>query len=130
MLNWSATKYKFTLGIGGMAVVGMLSELAKDQLPDWAAIAIALVPFTLFLFADPHDLPTRLVLSAQLFASAWYVVTACRLLVMMTWTGPKGNGWPVYPTCVTLGAIPCGIVLWRAARGVWFGGWIAREKIN
>jgi hypothetical protein len=118
VLSWSNSGYKLTLGVGSLAIAGMLSELWRDVLPAWAALAIALVPLVMFVFTHPGELPVGIVLVAHVVGSVWYVVVAAGLLiVLLSRAGPLPRGWPVYPLCVVAGAIPCGTVLYRAARG-------------
>ena len=117
MLSWSNAKYKLTLGVGSLAVAGMLSELWRDVLPVWVALAIALLPLVVFVFVHPDELPTRVVRVAHVAASVWYVVVAVGLLVTLALASPLPHAWPVYPLFVAVGAIPCGVVLYRAALG-------------
>ena len=84
MLSWSNAKYKLTLGIGSLAVAGMLAELWRDVFPVWAALTIALLPLVVFVFVHPGGLPARLVRIAHIAASVWYVVVAVGLLVALT----------------------------------------------
>lgn len=117
MLSWSNTKYKLTLGVGTLAVTGMLSELWRDELPVWVALTIALLPIVVFVFVHPGELPDRVVRIAHVAASVWYVVVAVGLLVALPTAKALPSGWPVYPLFVAVGAVPCGIVLYRAAHG-------------
>jgi sulfite exporter TauE/SafE len=117
VLSWSNAKYKLTVGVGSLAVAGMLSELWRDVLPVWVALAIALLPLVAFVFVHPGELPARVVRIAHVAASVWYAVVAVGLLVALTTVRPLPRGWPIYPLFVAVGAVPCGIVLYRAARG-------------
>jgi len=117
MLSWSNTGYKLTLGVGSLAIVGMLSELWRDILPPWAALAIALLPLVMFVFIHPGEIPPRVVLVAHVVGSVWYVVVAAGLLIALSRADPLPRGWPVYPLGVVIGAVPCVTVLYRTARG-------------
>ena len=117
MLSWSNTGYKLTLGVGSLTIAGMLSELWRDVLPAWAGLSIALLPFVLFVFVHPGELPTRIVGVAHVLAAAWYLVVAIGLAVLLTVTKPLPRGWLVAPVFLAIGAMPCCIVLYRAARG-------------
>lgn len=117
MLNWSNREYRFTLGLGSLALAAMLSGFWRDVLPAWSAVAIALLPLVVFVFIRPGELPARVVLVAHVLASVWYVVVAAGLLVVLSLAEPLPRGWPVYQLFVVIGAIPCVIVLCRAARG-------------
>ena len=118
VLSWSNAKYKLTLGVGSLAIAGMLAELWGDVLPVWMALVIALVPPVVFVFVHPGELPARFVGLAHTAASIWYVVVAIGLVVALATTAkPLPRGWPVYPVFVAIGAVPCAIVLYRWARG-------------
>jgi sulfite exporter TauE/SafE len=118
VLSWSNAKYKLTLGVGCLAIGGMLAELWQHLLPLWVALVIVLLPVVVFVFVHPGELPTRLVRLAHAAASIWYVVVATGLLIALaTRAKPLPRGWPVYPLGVAIGAVPCGIVLCRVARG-------------
>lgn len=119
VLSWSNAKYKLTLGLGCLAIAGMLSELWPDVLPVWVAVAIALLPLVIFVFIHPGELPVRLVRVAHVVASVWYTVVAVGLLIALATIQPLPRGWPVYPLFVIIGLVPCGIVLYRAALG-WY----------
>jgi hypothetical protein len=116
MLNWSAAQYKLTLGFGGLAMASMVFEL-RVAVPDWAAFAVGFLPLTLFLFGGLRALPAGLASFFHVFASVWYVAVGGGLLIVMAALGPHDNGWPFYPSMVTLGALPCLTVLWRVALG-------------
>jgi hypothetical protein len=117
VLSWSNAKYKLTLGVGGLAVAGMLSELWRDVLPIWVILVLALLPLVLFVFVHPGEMPARVVRVAHIAASVWYFAVAVGLLVALTTIQPLPRGWPIYPLFVAVGAVPCGIVLYRATRG-------------
>ena len=117
MLSWSDTKYKFTIGVGTLAIAGMSSELWRDVLPIWVLLVLALPPLTVFVFVHPGELSARLVRIAHVAASVWYLVVGGGQLVALSTLHPLPRGWQVYPPFVAVGAVPCGIVLYRAARG-------------
>lgn len=119
MLSWSNAKYKLTLGVGSLAIAGMLSELVGDALPVWAIPVVGLLPLAVFVFVHPGELPARVVRVAHVAASLWYGVVAVGLMAATTTVQPLPRGWPVYPLFVGVGAVPCGIVLYRAARGLY-----------
>jgi hypothetical protein len=117
MLNWSDEWYKLTLGVGSLAVAGMLSELWGNVLPFWVVLTVALMPLLVFVFVHPGELPAGVVRVAHVSASVWYVAVAAGLSVALARAVPPPRGWPVYPLFVLIGAIPCGVVLYRAVRG-------------
>lgn len=117
MLSWSNTGYKLTLGVGSLVIVGMLSELWQDVLPAWAGLSIALLPLLLFVFVHPGELPARVVCVAHVLAAIWYLVLAVGLAVLLAANKPLPRGWPVGLLFLAMGAIPCGTVLYRVARG-------------
>lgn len=117
MLNWSDTSYKFTLGLGSLAIVGLLSELFRPQLSVWIAMVIALLPFVVFVFTHPGELPDRLVAIAHVAASSWYLLTVTGLLFALAVVDrPLARGWFIVIPCAAAGAVPCFIVLshWSA----------------
>jgi hypothetical protein len=80
-------------------------------------MVIALLPLVTFVFVHPGELPPRLVRYSHAFASIWYMAVAMMLLVGL-FTGPNlPRGWFVYPLFVSVGSVPCTIVLWRVACG-------------
>jgi uncharacterized membrane protein len=115
VLNWSNDGYKLTLGIGSLAIAGMLSDLAGKKLPVWVALPMALLPLVVFVLVHPGELSPRVVRLAHIFASVWYLLLAAGLLVTLLAARALPRGWPVYPICAAFGAIPCVIVLNRAA---------------
>jgi hypothetical protein len=119
VLSWSDAKYKLTLGVGCLAIAAMLAELWQNVLPVWIMIVIALTPLVVFVFVQPRELPAKIVGVAHTAAAIWYVVVAIGLLVVVAATAkplPRG-AWVVYPVFVGIGAVPCGIVLFRRASG-------------
>ena len=80
-------------------------------------LALGLPPLTGFVVVRPGDWPDRVVRAVQVAASAWYAVVASGLLVALAAVRPPPPGWPVYPPLLAAGAVPCAIVLYRAARG-------------
>lgn len=117
MLNWSNTGYKLTLGVGSLILAAMLSELWQNILPAWAGVGIALLPLVLFVFVHPNELPARAVWVAHVLAATWYLVLAVSLTVLIAVSKPLPRGWPVGLLFLVMGAIPCGTVLYRVARG-------------
>ncbi len=118
--------YKGTLGVGSLAIAGMLSALWQD-VSVWIALVIALVPFVVFVFVHPGELPSRFVVVAQTAASIWYPLVAVGLFVALAGaTKPLPRGWPLYGVLAAIGALPCGIVLYRWARG--FGGILTHRR--
>jgi hypothetical protein len=118
VLSWSNAKYKLTLGVGSIAIVGMLAELWKGVLSFWLVLPIALLPLVAFVFCHPSELPAWFVRIAHVGGSIWYMVVATGLLIVLaTNDKPLPRGWPVYPLFVMIGAFPCGVVLYRAASG-------------
>lgn len=124
MLSWSNNGYKFTLGIGSLALVGMMAERWKGVVPVWAVMLIALLPLVIFVFVHPHEAPPRLVRYSHAFASIWYIAVAVLLLVVLL-SGPNlPRGWVIYPLFVSAGFVPCVIVLYRVA----FGRYVVPEE--
>jgi hypothetical protein len=120
MLNWSNTTYKFTLGIGGLAITGMMAELWQKALPFWGILIIAVTPLALFVFANPNDMPVRFARIAHAVGAIWYMIAAFGALFALVFTAkPLPQGWPVYPLFVLVGAVPCGVVLYRMAKGTY-----------
>ena len=106
-----------TLGIGTLAFAAMLAELWRDVLSKWLMLAIVMPPVVVFLFVHPGELPERFVRIAHVAASLWYAVVALGLFIALLALRPLPEGWPVLPLFVAIGAVPCGIVLYRAAVG-------------
>lgn len=69
MLSWSNASYRLTLGVGGLATTGMLSELWGNLLPFWAILVVALLPFVVFVFVHPGELPDGIVRLAHVLAA-------------------------------------------------------------
>lgn len=117
MLSWSNHAYKFTLGFGSLALVGMMAERWKGVLPVWAILAIALLPLGVFVFVHPGEAPPRLVRYLHAFASLWYVTLALILMVVLLSGPDRPRAWVIYPLLVSAGFVPCVLVLWRLASG-------------
>lgn len=117
MLDWSPKAYKFTLGIGALALTAIVSELWRPVLPFWAIMTITMLPLALFLIADPSLLPATFVRISQVAASVWYLLVAIGLTIALARGGALPRGWPLFSVLTLVGAIPCGLVLYRAARG-------------
>lgn len=117
MLNWTNSTYKMTLGIGTLAVAGMLSERWQRDLPFWVVLVISILPLVIFIFFRSDELPERVVRIAHVAASMWYVIVASVLLADLFAMPRRPQGWPVYPIFAAVGAIPCGIVIYRAILG-------------
>ena len=60
MLIWSENKFRFTVGAGCLASVGMLSEFWGQVLPFWVVLIVSATPLFLFWFADPEYMPCAL----------------------------------------------------------------------
>lgn len=117
MLNWSDTNYKLTLGVGSLAIAGMLAERWQNVLSVWVILVIALLPFVVFVFVRPGELPDWSIRIAHVAASVWYVASVIGALVSLAMVQPLPRGWPVYLLFVAVGALPCAIVLCRAVCG-------------
>jgi hypothetical protein len=118
MLNWSNTAYKFTLGVGALAMTGLIGDVWDENLPIWCVMLICVLPIAAFIFARPGELPERWVLTAHVLGSLWYLGWAIFLLArLLAAPHPPAGAHVVYPLFVGLGMIPCGIVLWRWLRG-------------
>jgi hypothetical protein len=117
VLNWSDEKYKFTLGLGALALVGMLAELARPELPAWVAMAAALTPLILFVFLHPGELPDGVVRAAHVAASVWYLAAAAVVLNEGLRRAELPWAWALCTFLLLPGAVPCAVVLWRVARG-------------
>jgi hypothetical protein len=116
MLNWSNTKYKFTLGIGSLATTAIMAELWKPILPVWVIMVVALLPLVVFVFVHPDEMPARLVLTAHVFASVWYLLSAIALSIGLIIAPKLPEGWLIFPVFCAVGLIPCVLVLSQAAR--------------
>ena len=117
MLNWSNTKYKFTFGIGSLAMTGIMAELWKPILPFWVVAVVALLPLVVFVFVHPGEMPARFVRAAHVFASAWYVVTVVALSVGLCVAPKLPKGWIIFPLFCAIGLVPAILVLGQAVRG-------------
>jgi hypothetical protein len=117
MLNWSNTKYKFTLGIGSLATTAMMAELWKPVLPIWVVLVVALLPLVVFVFVQPGEMPAGFVRAAHVFASAWYVLSVIALSVGLYLAPTLPNGWMIFPLFCAVGLVPCALVLSQAVRG-------------
>lgn len=113
MLHWSNIKYKFTLGIGALAIAGMMSELWQREVSLWLVLGIAMWPLILFVLVEPGDLPWRLVRFAHVVASLHYLTVIVVLLTLYLDQQPVPRGWPVYLFCSIAGTVPCGLVIFR-----------------
>ena len=113
MIRWSPIKLKFTLGIGSLASIALLSELSQKAIPAWLAVGIVILPLVVFLFADPDDIPRSVAQVLQVGASLWYLVVNSILAVLFVMAGLKGGWWLMF-IFLAVGAIPCLIVIGRA----------------
>lgn len=113
MIEWTKIKLKLTSGIGALCTIAMLADISHQALPIWLAIVISLVPFIIFLFIQPDEMPRSVVLPLQIFASLWYLALSVLLSVLFFKLPEKGKGWPVYFIGLAVGAIPCFVVFWR-----------------
>lgn len=116
MLNWSNTKYKFTLGIGSLGTTAVMAELWKPILPVWAVMGIALLPLAVFVLVHPGELPARVVRAAHVFASASYVLSVLALSVGLYLAPTLPDAWIIFPLSFAAGLVPCVLVLGRAVR--------------
>jgi hypothetical protein len=73
MLNWSITKYKFTLGLGALGIGALLSILWRPIFSPLIVVPIAILPFVLFVMLEPGDFPDKVVRFCQIFGSVWYL---------------------------------------------------------
>jgi hypothetical protein len=117
MLNWSDTKYKFTFGIGSLAMTAIMAELWKPILPIWVIMVVALLPLVVFVFVRPDGMPAGFVRAAHVFASAWYVVSVVALSVGLCLTPKLPDGWIIFPLFCAVGLVPALFVLSQAVRG-------------
>jgi sulfite exporter TauE/SafE len=113
MIEWSENKLRFTSGIGALCTVGLLSELSRERLPVWIAVAAGLIPLLVFLFIRPGEMRRSIVLPLQIFAALWYLLLAAILTIMFFERGEMTQGWPVYFVGLVIGCLPCLVVLWR-----------------
>lgn len=117
MPNWSATKYKMTLGVGTLGMAAIMGELWKSILPVWWALVIALLPILVFVFIHPGELNARLVRYAQMAASIWYLIVAVVLLAALLMSAKLPEGWLIFQVFVVIGSIPCWLVLFGRRAG-------------
>ena len=129
MLSWSNTAYKFTLGIGSLAVAAMLADLTQAKLPAWIAIAAELLPFALFVFVRPEELPARAVRIVHVVASVWYMIATVGLLIMLAMSQLLPKGWPVYVVAALAGGVPCIMVLFKALMGTYGSSEIEHDRL-
>jgi hypothetical protein len=114
MLRWSGIQYKLTLGLGGIAMLLLIRHLADIGV--WYALVIGLLPFTVFLFADPADIKPKWSQLAQLFAALWYLVLAAVLFAIPLAKNDLPENWGLILALLLIGTLPCVIVLYRFAR--------------
>jgi hypothetical protein len=50
MIHWSPIKLKFTLGIGSLASIALLSELSQKAIPTWLAVGIVMLSLGVVMF--------------------------------------------------------------------------------
>jgi hypothetical protein len=112
MIRWSPVKLKFTLGVGSLGSIAILSELSQKAIPTWLAVGIVILPFAVFVFADPDDLPRSVARFLQVGASLWYLVVNSALVVLSVSGGMKVGWWLMF-ILMAIGAIPCLIVIGR-----------------
>lgn len=116
MLNWSITKYKFTLGLGGLGIGALLTNLWKPIFPPLIAVEIAIIPFVLFAMLDPGDFPDAVVRTCQFFGSAWYLAWVLVLAIGLALEpNPPPDGWFLASLCIP-GLIPTISVLRQTVR--------------
>ncbi|MEA2707517.1 MAG: hypothetical protein QOF78_118 [Phycisphaerales bacterium] len=117
MLNWSNTKYKFTFGIGSLAMTAIMAELWKPILPIWVIMVVALLPLVVFVFVHPDEMPAGFVRAAHVFAAVWYVASVAASSVGLCLAPKLPNGWIIFPLFCAMGLIPASLVLSQAVRG-------------
>jgi hypothetical protein len=122
-LNWSDEKYKFTLGLGALALVGMLAELARPALPAWVAMAVALTPLILFVFLHPGELPDGVIRAAHVAASVWYLAAAAVILNEGLRRPDFPRAWAFWAFLLLPGRSPA-----RSCSGGWPGGDTSRWR--
>jgi hypothetical protein len=111
MLRWSGIQYKLTLGAGGIALILLIRHLADIGI--WYALLIGLLPFTVFVFADPVDIKPKWCQFAQLFAALWYLVLAAVLFVIPLAKNDLPKDWGLILALLLIGTLPCVMVLYR-----------------
>jgi hypothetical protein len=117
VLNWPFVAYKFTLGVGTLAVAGMLAELWRPHLPVWLMGVLAVAPFAVFILIRPGELPDRVVRFAHVAAAVWYLTSGVVLIAAHAALMPAGAALPFWLVFAGAGAVPCVLVVWRAWRG-------------
>jgi hypothetical protein len=113
MLSWSLSKLKFTLGIGTLCSAVLVSELSQKLLPMWLVVGIVVLPFAVFIFADPDDVPHSIARMLQAGASLWYLAVNSVSVVLFLVGGNLKPEWPFLLIGLAVGCIPCVIVLGR-----------------
>jgi hypothetical protein len=117
MLSWPFPAIKLTVGVGTLAVTGMLAELWGGRLPVWLTAAVAVFPFALFVLVRPGELPDRLGRAAHFVAAVWYLAVGAVVLVGYAVLKADSGRFPFWLAFFADGAVPCALVVWRAGPG-------------
>lgn len=99
-------------------MAALLAEVAQKQIPVWLAIAMAMLPVAVFVFVRPDEMSTNIVRACQTAASLWYFAMAIILALLYFETAVLVRGWPVYFMGLSVGSLPCTVVLWREIRSL------------
>jgi hypothetical protein len=102
---------------GAFTNIAYLATLWRGDLPIWVLMTIVMLPFGLFVLAEPDRLPARIVWIAHVFASISYIATV--LVIGWGLSVRLPAGWSIYPLPAAIGVIPCGIVLYRVVQGTY-----------
>ncbi len=111
MIAWSATKLKFTSGIGVLCTTAMMAGLSHQEMSIWLLLVIALLPLTVFMFVRPDEMRPSIVRPLQGFASAWYLLTVAVLTAWGFFKNEWPKGWPLFFIGEAVGCVPCVVVL-------------------
>jgi hypothetical protein len=117
ILKGSNAKYKFTFGVGALATTAVMAELWKPILPFWLVVIVTVLPFAVFVFADPVDISLRYVRVAHVLASAWYVTTVIALSMALLNAPTPPRGWILFVLLWLAGMVPSLSILNQALRG-------------
>ena len=113
-LAWSATRLKFTLGIGSLGLAALMGEIYGKSLPFWIILPVILLPLCIFVFIQPNEgLAVAQVRRFQAFGACWYLAAASFCLCRFFAASPRPAALLIYSLCLAVGAIPCVMVLWR-----------------
>lgn len=115
VFHWSGVALKFTVGLGILAQIVIISELYGRGVPIWCVLGLLMPPLVLFLFVRPGELADGIVRKTHTLAAAWHLLVGLTLASLFLLSGRATVVWlvTVFPM-LAAGAVPCAIVLYRA----------------